>query len=376
MSFTTNVGAPEGPAPTEPTAATPDRGSSPASDTTSTATLGDGEVERRPGENPSEARARALGFMDEDDGEDGSLDASEDGADADDDVSAEGEAERFPWQRPEELSDDELAEWKEKQGLPQTEADYQIELPEGQEITDAGRPIVDSFLGFAVEHDLPEATVSKAIQWYNEHAVEMQAKRDAARKDGDKASKQAAEEVLQDLWEDQYKDNIAVATAGLETLPKSLQKALRAARGHDGRKLLHDPEMAQLLFDLGARAQDGQGGGGASGDGDDKALARQQGALRKELEAIGTLMRTDIEAYRNNPWKNTGKTAGERSIEIKRLLANPKSPGAQKAALRAERDELERLKDADPEIFEMGRWRGGKLTPAERLDQILTGLAG
>jgi hypothetical protein len=120
--------------------------------------------------------------MDEDDGQDGSLDASEHGADADDDVSAEGEAPRHPWQRPDNLSEDDLVAWKEKQGLPQTEADYQIDLPEGQEITEAGRPIVDSFLGFAVEHDLPEATVNKAIQWFNEHAVEAQSKRDAARK--------------------------------------------------------------------------------------------------------------------------------------------------------------------------------------------------
>jgi len=244
-------------------------------------------------------------------------------------------------------------------------------LPEGQEISEAGRPLVDSFLGFAVEHDLPEATVSKAVQWFNERAAEAESKRETARKDGDKASKQAATDALRDLWEDQFKDNLALATAGLETC-RILQKALRAARGPDGRRLLHDPEMAQLLFDLGARAQEGE----ASAGDDGKAMARQQAGLRKELEAIGTLMRTDIETYRNSPWKNTGKTAGERSIEIKRLLVNPKSPSAQQAALRAERDELERLQDADPEVFEMGRWRGGKLTPAERLDQILTGLAG
>jgi hypothetical protein len=43
-------------------------------------------------------------------------------------------------------------------------------------------------------------------------------------------------------------------------------------------------------------------------------------------------------------WINTGKTAGERSIEIKHLLASPKS---QKGALRAERGELARSKNAD-----------------------------
>ena len=72
--------------------------------------------------------------------------------------------------------------------------------------------------------------------------------------------------------------------------------------------------------------------------------------------------------------KSTGKTAGELSIEIRRLLANPKSPSIQKAAQRAEREELELLQANDPDVFEMGSWRGGKLTPQERLDQILTGL--
>jgi hypothetical protein len=143
----------------------------------------------------------------------------------------------------------------------------------------------DSFLNFAVEHDLPETTVSKAIQWFNDQATEAHGPRDAALKDGDKASKQAATEAQQDLWEDQFDNNLAVATAGLKGLPESLQKTLRAARGPDGRKLLHDPEMAQLLFDLGARTQES---GGGSDDDDGKALTGQQDDLRRELDAITT----------------------------------------------------------------------------------------
>jgi hypothetical protein len=73
-------------------------------------------------------------------------------------------------------------------------------------------------------------------------------------------------------------------------------------------------------------------------------------------------MRSDIDAYRSRQWKKTGKTAGERSIDIRNILANPKSPAAQKAALRAEQEKLERLRDTDPELFEMGRWRRGKLS--------------
>ena len=87
--------------------------------------------------------------------------------------------------------------------------------------------------------------------------------------------------------------------------------ALHAARRPDGRKLLHEPEMALLLLDLGVRAQEGDSGSSRSDDG--KEVAHQQVALRKELEAISTLMRTDIDAYRGQPWKNTGKTAGQRS---------------------------------------------------------------
>jgi hypothetical protein len=371
MSFTMNVGAVLESSPAEPTApAKPEGSGGPAS----TDIDGGGTaVERKPGENPSEARARAMGFLEEEGDGGGAFEAADESVDGDAPTETEPEAALLPWQRPEGLSDDELADWKEKQGLPQAAEDYELELPEGQTITDAGRPIVDSFLQFAVEHDLPEATVSKAILWFNERQAEAVAQRDAARKEGDAASKLAATEALQDRWgTDEYEDNLAVATAGLKSLPDALQKALRAARGPDGRKLLHDPDMAELLLNLGARVE--ESGSGSSDPNDGKAMDRQQAALRKELEAITKLMRTDIDAYRNQNWKNTGKTAGERSIEIRRLLANPKSPSIQKAAVSAEREALERLQAEDPEVFEMGRWRGGKLTPQERLDQILTGL--
>ena len=74
-----------------------------------------------------------------------------------------------------------------------------------------------------------------------------------------------------------------------------------------------------------------------------------------------------------NPGRIPARRLASVRIEIQQLLANPKSPGAEKAALRAEREELEQLRADDPELFELGRWRGGKLSPAERLDQILTG---
>ena len=254
MSFTTNVGAPEAPAPAEPAAPpAPREGSGgPTPDA-----AGEIVVDRRPGENPSEARARALGFFGEGEDEGDAGDAVED-IDTDDAMD-EPEAEpRFPWQRPEGLDDDALAEWKEAQGLPASAEDYedQLELPEGTQITEAGRPLVASFMEFAAANDLPASAVSKAIVWFNEQA----GARGAAIKERDSVSKEEATEALRDRWEDAFDDNLAVATAGLKMLPESLQKLLRAARGPDGRKLLHDPDMAQVLFDLGSRSAEGDSG--------------------------------------------------------------------------------------------------------------------
>jgi hypothetical protein len=342
-----------------------------APDAGSTAVIGAGDIERRPGEPASEARARALGLLEEAD--DGGVDAREDGDEADDQDAAESE--RFPWQRPEGLSDDELAEWKEKQGLPQTAEDYEIELPEGQTISEAGRPIVDSFLAFAAEHDLPEATVSKAIQWFSERQVELQAERETARKEGDRASKQVAEAALQDRWgTDDYAENLKTANAGLKTLPKELRSALREARLPDGSRLQNMPELIELLYSIGA-AQEGEDAPST----DRKEIAGEQRKLRAELAELETLRSKDIHAYRG-PWKNTGKTGSDRAVEIMKALegistGDRPSPREQKAALAAEERELMKLKAADPDVFRWRPWRKTGRTGAERLHDIRVGRA-
>jgi hypothetical protein len=53
--------------------------------------------------------------------------------------------------------------------------------------------------------------------------------------------------------------------------------------------------------------------------------AESEAGLRAELAAIDKLMHADIDQYQNRPWKGSGKTASQRGLEIRRLLAGERA---------------------------------------------------
>jgi hypothetical protein len=227
--------------------------------------------------------------------------------------------------------------------------------------------MIGSFREFAVSADMPPETFGRAIEWFNAFAVEHWGRL----AEGDKAQREATKTALGESWAEDFKPNMAVANAVFDRFPKSLRAAIREARLSDGRRLNLLPQFSQALFDLGTELEQAGVDYGAGGE------TFTASDLRAELAALSTLRDSDIEAYRTRLWRKSGKTGSDRSVELRRMLETKSVPSArdQLAERAQEIAELERLQRTDPEVYTLGRWRGGRLTPEERLAELQSAAA-
>lgn len=103
-----------------------------------------------------------------------------------------------------------------------------------------------------------------------------------------------------------------------------------------------------------------------------QSVAVQHAAAQDELARLDALLRTDIDTYRYKLWENTGVTASDRALQLRRQMAGegPKKPSA--AEVQAEVNRLVALSKSDPQLFQFGSWPGAR-SPADRLHAIRAG---
>lgn len=282
--------------------------------------------------------------------------ASDDGA---------ADAASSPWPtRPENVKTDaEIADWKAEVGLPDRDAYDLPDLGEGRQFTGYGEQLATEILEIGYGLDLPPAAAQQLVARGAEAIERLRIERDGA----DKAA--ATADMVEEMGNEGAKDQVAAGRAYLKSLGE-FGKVLSQARGPDGRRLSYDPEFwawASALHDTGASADTPR---------TSAAATRDEASLRKELSSINALMQSDRDAYATRPWRDSGMTASDRSVQLRALLARraagERGPteAERKAALQKEVEELQRLERTDPERYEYAPVRNSKLTGAERFNQI------
>ena len=287
-----------------------------------------------------------------DEGEEGA-DDGEPGADA---ADADADAGRRAWQRPDGIEGDALANWKEQQGLPTDPDGYSIdlELGEGQTITETGQQLINGLKEFAVEHDLPPPAVSKLAQWYDDQVKAQQAKLAEA----DKALRVETKATLQEQWGSAYASRIEFAREGARVLPAALRQALRGARTADGRSIDNLPEFAIALYEIG------------------KLRSRKGPTVpttdEERLAHVVKVMNTDVDKYRRD-----GLDKEHLDIMRRRDASGlTRTPGTLTAAEAQEEAALTELMNADIDKYSWRPWRASRMTGSERMLQLQRKKAG
>jgi hypothetical protein len=148
---------------------------------------------------------------------------------------------------PENATPEQKAEWRKENGLPEKWEDYKIELPGGQVIGDADKPLVSDFTKFAHETNMPPAAVNAALAWWfqKQDAVNIQ------RAQQDEAFLDANMEKVKAAWGPALVERNAIGIkTWLDGQPEELKLMFAEARMPDGRKLGAIPEIMNVALRL------------------------------------------------------------------------------------------------------------------------------
>jgi hypothetical protein len=147
---------------------------------------------------------------------------------------------------PADASDEEKANWRTENGIPESASDYEVSLPDGFVVGEADQPIVDSFLEAAHGSNLHPSQVNDALAWYFNHQETQAAELEAQ----DSQARQAGEDALHAEWGTDYRKNLQMANNLLESAPEGLKDQIMGARLADGTPLGNNPEALNWLVDM------------------------------------------------------------------------------------------------------------------------------
>jgi hypothetical protein len=187
---------------------------------------------------------------------------------------------------PENATDEQKAEWRKANGLPEAPDKYELPKIEGMDWTEADKPMVDAFLTSMFGADASQAQVNAALGTYSKLVADAQAQRSEA----DKSFRMEQEDKLRTELGAEFRPQINVYKRVLEDpeiLPDGLGAVLASARDADGNRLINNAGVAKWLIGLGLEKY----GEGALVTGDAKASSENREAeLRKVLS-------TDAQRY-------------------------------------------------------------------------------
>lgn len=144
---------------------------------------------------------------------------------------------------PKDATPEQLADYRKAAGVPETPDKYDTTLPDGMVIGEADKPVVDGYLAYAHENNIPADIVKQNLAWY---FGEYQ-KGEIARQESDKNFQIESEESIRKEWGADFKANINSIIGLTETMGEETSNLLMFGRTADGKIIGDDPRMLKLL---------------------------------------------------------------------------------------------------------------------------------
>jgi hypothetical protein len=196
---------------------------------------------------------------------------------------------------PAEASAEDLAAWREENGIPAKPEGYDVPKIAGYKWTDSDKPLIENFKTFAHKAAYSQEQVNAGAEWYVKTVQEAQEKYWADISQTDNADKEIVKDQLRtEYGPSDYKPSIVLLDRLLndaEVMPNSLGQSILTARYTDAegrsKRLINSPDMARLLINY---AKDSYGEGSfITGDAKTSMTNR-----KKEIEKV---MNEDYDRY-------------------------------------------------------------------------------
>lgn len=147
---------------------------------------------------------------------------------------------------PKDATPEQLAEWRKTHGIPEAPEKYDLTLPDGLVIGDADKPAVDAVVkALHAQNATPEQVKATLTTYFQFREAEVQRIQEQ-----DVEHRDEVDAMLRDEWQGDYRKNVNLTAAFLQSAPKGVGDKIMNARMPDGRALANDPDTLRWLVSL------------------------------------------------------------------------------------------------------------------------------
>ena len=147
---------------------------------------------------------------------------------------------------PENPTDEQLAAWREANGVPEAPDKYEFKLDEGLVMGEADQRIAEGVREVAHQLNIP----SESLNALNNAMLKGREAEAQAKSNQDGIDKQTCDRQLQDAWGSEFQTNVNLALNQVSQLPESVRESFINARMADGKGLMNSPEIMNWLVDI------------------------------------------------------------------------------------------------------------------------------
>lgn len=141
---------------------------------------------------------------------------------------------------------EEIAAWRQAQGIPESPEKYQLALKTGLQVTPADKPSVDALLKTAHAAHMTPAQVNASVNTL----LESRAQAREAQRQADIKYNTGTTDALNEEWGAEFRTNMNRVTNFLSMAPEGLRDKLATARKADGTLLGSDPDLLRWIVGL------------------------------------------------------------------------------------------------------------------------------
>jgi hypothetical protein len=144
---------------------------------------------------------------------------------------------------PANANEQERAEWRQANGIPEKPEGYFEKLPDGLVIGKDDQPLFTEFAKVMHDQNVPPAAVQSVVKWY----YDLQDKQVASVAEADKQHTREAVDKLREQWGNDYRANMGQVSSLLDGLGGDLKNQFMDATLPDGRRLFNSPEFVTWM---------------------------------------------------------------------------------------------------------------------------------
>lgn len=151
---------------------------------------------------------------------------------------------------PENATDEQVAAYREANGIPMSHRDYQLDFDEGLMLSEEDVRILDPVLQVAHQNNVPTSAVNDMVN--AQLKARMAEEERMLQQDG--LDQQVWTEQMKEVWGTDYSRNFNILQNTVNQMPESIREPLINARMGNGKALFNSPEFSMFLADLAMKA--------------------------------------------------------------------------------------------------------------------------